>query len=84
MIDELYHSLYKELTGWCTSMTGSRTLAEDLVQEAFSHVSGNGEIQIVRRQETPKAVTGGKQPSGQKEKRKEKCLRKCWKRKILY
>lgn len=35
MIDELYDSLYKELTGWCTSMTGSRSLAEDLVQEAF-------------------------------------------------
>ncbi|MDE7187763.1 MAG: RNA polymerase sigma factor, partial [Lachnospiraceae bacterium] len=35
MIDELYDSLYKELTGWCTAMTGSRTLAEDLVQEAF-------------------------------------------------
>lgn len=35
MIDELYDSLYKELTGWCTSMTGSRSLAEDLMQEAF-------------------------------------------------
>ena len=35
MIDELYNSLYKELTGWCTAMTGSRALAEDLVQEAF-------------------------------------------------
>ena len=35
MIDELYDSLYNELTGWCTAMTGSRTLAEDLVQEAF-------------------------------------------------
>lgn len=35
MIDELYDSLYKELTGWCTSMTGNRSLAEDLVQEAF-------------------------------------------------
>lgn len=35
MIDELYDSLYRELTGWCAAMTGSRTLAEDLVQEAF-------------------------------------------------
>ena len=35
MIDELYDSLYQELTGWCTAMAGSRTQAEDLVQEAF-------------------------------------------------
>lgn len=44
MIDELYHSLYKELTGWCTSMTGSRTLAEDLVQEAFLRARINADL----------------------------------------
>ena len=35
MIDELYDTLYQELAGWCTAMVGSRTQAEDLVQEAF-------------------------------------------------
>lgn len=35
MMDELYNSLYGELTGWCTAMAGSRAAAEDLVQEAF-------------------------------------------------
>ena len=35
MIDELYGALCQELTKWCVSMTGSVTLAEDLVQEAF-------------------------------------------------
>ncbi len=35
MIDELYGALHQELTKWCVSMTGSVTLAEDLVQEAF-------------------------------------------------
>lgn len=35
MIDELYDTLYQELTGWCTAMTGNKAMAEDLVQEAF-------------------------------------------------
>mgnify|MGYP001025812011 CR=1 FL=1 len=44
MIDELYDALYRELTGWCASMTGSRTLAEDLVQEAFLRALINAEL----------------------------------------
>lgn len=44
MIDELYDSLYQELTGWCTAMTGNKTVAEDLVQEAFLRALINGEL----------------------------------------
>ena len=35
MIEKLYESLWEELTGWCASMAGDRSLAEELVQEAF-------------------------------------------------
>lgn len=35
MIEELYESLYGELVKWCSTMTGDRSRAEDLVQEAF-------------------------------------------------
>lgn len=44
MIDELYDSLYQELTGWCTAMAGNKTVAEDLVQEAFLRALINGEL----------------------------------------
>lgn len=44
MIDELYDALYRELTGWCASMTGNRTLAEDLIQEAFLRALMNAEL----------------------------------------
>ncbi len=44
MIDELYKALYQELTKWCVSMTGNRTLAEDLVQEAFLRALINAEL----------------------------------------
>ncbi|MDE6815027.1 MAG: hypothetical protein K2P71_03215, partial [Lachnospiraceae bacterium] len=44
MIDELYDALYGELNGWCASMTGSRTLAEDLIQEAFLRALMNAEL----------------------------------------
>lgn len=35
MIEELYNTHYKELIGWCKSMTQDSQQAEDLVQEAF-------------------------------------------------
>ena len=35
MIEELYEALHRELTKWLGAVTGNRTLAEDLVQEAF-------------------------------------------------
>ena len=35
MVEALYAELWEELAGWCRSMTGDRTLAEELVQEAF-------------------------------------------------
>ena len=44
MIDELYDSLHKELMGWCTAMTGNKTLAEDLVQEAFLRALINAKL----------------------------------------
>ena len=44
MIDELYDSLYKELMGWCTAMAGNKTLAEDLVQEAFLRALINAKL----------------------------------------
>lgn len=35
MVEELYGQYYKELVGWCKSMTQNESMAEDLVQEAF-------------------------------------------------
>ena len=35
MIEGLYSTYYKELLGWCKSMTQDTQQAEDLVQEAF-------------------------------------------------
>lgn len=35
MIEQLYQLCQKELTEWCTLMTHDRSMAEDLVQEAF-------------------------------------------------
>lgn len=35
MIEELYKQYYRELTGWCQSMTANLHTAEELVQEAF-------------------------------------------------
>lgn len=35
MVERLYEQYYKELVGWCTSMTQNAATAEDLVQEAF-------------------------------------------------
>ncbi len=35
MIEELYNIYYKELLGWCKTMTQDSQQAEDLVQEAF-------------------------------------------------
>lgn len=35
MIERLYEELRAELVGWCRSMTGDTSLAEELVQEAF-------------------------------------------------
>ena len=44
MINELYDSIYKELIGWCTAMTGNKMLAEDLVQEAFLRALINAKL----------------------------------------
>ena len=35
MIEQLYQACRQELIRWCAGMTGDRSLAEDLVQEAF-------------------------------------------------
>lgn len=34
-MEELYNTYYKELVGWCSSMTKNPSMAEDLVQETF-------------------------------------------------
>lgn len=42
--EELYNEYYYELIGWCSLMTQNRTLAEDLVQEAFLRALINAEL----------------------------------------
>lgn len=44
MIETLYEAYYKELNGWCQSMTGSLSLSEELVQEAFMRALLNREL----------------------------------------
>lgn len=44
MIEELYLLCQKELINWCSSITNDRTLAEDLVQEAFLRALTNEEL----------------------------------------
>lgn len=44
MIEEFYHVHYKELLGWCQSMTQNRQQAEDLVQEAFLRAISHTEL----------------------------------------
>lgn len=44
MIEELYNTHYKELIGWCRSMTQDLQQAEDLVQEAFLRALTNAEL----------------------------------------
>lgn len=41
MIEQLYRLFQKELTEWCSLMTGDRSTAEDLVQEAFLRALAN-------------------------------------------
>ncbi|EET59941.1 Sigma-70 region 2 [Marvinbryantia formatexigens DSM 14469] len=35
LLEELYNTCRKELTGWCRAMTQDETLTDDLIQEAF-------------------------------------------------
>lgn len=44
MIEELYNTYYKELLGWCKTMTQDLQQAEDLVQEAFLRAIHNTEL----------------------------------------
>ncbi len=44
MVDELYNTLYKELTRWCYAMTGNIQTAEDLVQEGFLRALTNNQL----------------------------------------
>lgn len=44
MIETLYEAYYKELTGWCRTMTGNQSLSEELVQEAFMRALLNQEL----------------------------------------
>lgn len=43
MIEELYQAYYKELLRWCHNMTGSLSLAEEVVQEGFLRALVNEE-----------------------------------------
>lgn len=42
--EELYRQYREELVNWCTAMAQSRSLAEDLVQEAFLRALMNQEL----------------------------------------
>ncbi len=53
MIEELYEILYGELVNWCCNMTGDRSRAEDLVQEAF--------VKAIDREETLAALRPNQQ-----------------------
>lgn len=44
MIEELYQTYHLELVRWCSKMTGSIELAEELVQEAFLRALLNEEL----------------------------------------
>lgn len=44
MIEELYQAYHLELVRWCSKMTGSIELAEELVQEAFLRALLNKEL----------------------------------------
>lgn len=44
MIEKLYDTHYKELLGWCQSMTQDLQQAEDLVQEAFLRAMKHTEV----------------------------------------
>ena len=35
MVEELYTAFYEELLRYCVSMTGERSTAEDVVQDAY-------------------------------------------------
>lgn len=44
MVEKIYQKYFKELSGWCASMTCDRAKAEDLVQEAFLRALDHEEL----------------------------------------
>lgn len=50
MVEELYTAFYEELLRYCVSMTGERSAAEDVVQDAYIRAMGHLEdLEVLSR-----------------------------------
>ena len=50
MVEELYTAFYEELLRYCVSMTGERSTAEDVVQDAYSRAMAHLEdLEVLSR-----------------------------------